>query len=175
MRKMKYAAAICEALDEEMARDKNVLMLGEDVGFIGGNFKCSEGLLEKYGDLRMKDTPISEQGFLGMVDREITDKVTKQLEGMGIVIHTSAKVTAITDKAVVFEKDGKEQSVETKKVLMSVGRGPRLDGIDTEKLGLEMNRGAIVTDEHLRTNIPHGVLPERETCRLQSGKNPADK
>lgn len=66
MRKMKYAAAICEALDEEMARDKNVLMLGEDVGFIGGNFKCSEGLLEKYGDLRMKDTPISEQGFLGM-------------------------------------------------------------------------------------------------------------
>jgi len=93
--------------------------------------------------------------IINMVDREITDKVTKQLEGMGIVIHTSAKVTAITDKAVVFEKDGKEQSVETKKVLMSVGRGPRLDGIDTEKLGLEMNRGAIVTDEHLRTNIPH--------------------
>jgi dihydrolipoamide dehydrogenase len=93
--------------------------------------------------------------IINMVDREITDKVTKQLEGMGIVIHTSAKVTAITDKAVVFEKDGKEQSVETKKVLMSVGRGPRLDGIDTEKLGLETNRGAIVTDEHLRTNIPH--------------------
>jgi len=93
--------------------------------------------------------------IINMVDREITDKVTKQLEGMGIVIHTSAKVTAITDKAVVFEKDGKEQSVETKKVLMSVGRGPRLDGIDTEKLGLETKRGAIVTDEHLRTNIPH--------------------
>ncbi len=66
MKKVTYAQAICEAMDEEMARDKNVLLLGEDVGFLGGNFKTAVGLREKYGDLRVKDTPISENSFLGM-------------------------------------------------------------------------------------------------------------
>ena len=66
MKEITYAQAVCEALDEEMERDPNVLILGEDVGFIGGNFKTSVGLLGKYGDLRVKDTPISEQGFVGM-------------------------------------------------------------------------------------------------------------
>ena len=66
MKEITYAQAVCEALDEEMERDPNVLTLGEDVGFIGGNFKTSVGLLDKYGDLRVKDTPISEQGFVGM-------------------------------------------------------------------------------------------------------------
>lgn len=65
-KKITYAQAICEAIDEEMARDKNVLILGEDVGVLGGNFKTGVGLQEKYGDLRVKDTPISENSFLGM-------------------------------------------------------------------------------------------------------------
>lgn len=65
-KKITYAQAICEAIDEEMARDKNVLILGEDVGVLGGNFKTAMGLREKYGDLRVKDTPISENSFLGM-------------------------------------------------------------------------------------------------------------
>jgi pyruvate dehydrogenase E1 component beta subunit len=66
MREIMYRDAIREALDEEMARDGNVLLIGEDVAFIGGNFKTSVGLYEKYGDLRIKDTPISEAGFVGM-------------------------------------------------------------------------------------------------------------
>jgi len=66
MKELTYAQAICEALDEEMAKDENIVLLGEDVGFIGGNFKTSVGLLEKYGNLRVKDTPISEAGFVGM-------------------------------------------------------------------------------------------------------------
>jgi len=66
MKEITYAQAVCEALDEEMERDPNVLVLGEDVGFLGGNFKTSVGLMDKYGDLRCKDTPISEQGFVGM-------------------------------------------------------------------------------------------------------------
>lgn len=66
MRKMKYAQAIRETLDEAMAKDDRIIIIGEDVGYIGGNFKCTEGLLEKYGDLRVKDSPISEQGFVGM-------------------------------------------------------------------------------------------------------------
>lgn len=66
MRELMYRDAIQEALDEEMARDASVFMIGEDVGRIGGNFKCSVGLLEKYGDLRCKDSPISEAGIVGL-------------------------------------------------------------------------------------------------------------
>lgn len=66
MKKMMYRDAIREALDEEMARDEKVFVMGEDVGFLGGNFNCTKGLMEKYGDLRCKDTPISEAGFVGM-------------------------------------------------------------------------------------------------------------
>lgn len=66
MKEITYAQAINEALDEEMARDENVVLLGEDVGVIGGNFKTSVGLRNKYGEWRVKDTPISESGFVGI-------------------------------------------------------------------------------------------------------------
>ena len=66
MREIMYRDAVCEALDEEMARDERVILIGEDIGFIGGNFKTTVGLLDKYGDLRVKDSPISEAGIVGM-------------------------------------------------------------------------------------------------------------
>lgn len=66
MKKLMVRDAVREALDEEMARDEGVFVLGEDVGVIGGNFKCTVGLLEKYGDLRCKDSPISEAGIVGL-------------------------------------------------------------------------------------------------------------
>jgi pyruvate dehydrogenase E1 component beta subunit len=49
-----------------MERDGRVMLIGEDVAFIGGNFKATVGLYEKYGDLRVKDSPISEAGIVGM-------------------------------------------------------------------------------------------------------------
>lgn len=66
MRKLMYRDAVREALDEEMARDDRVFVMGEDVGVIGGNFKCTVGLRDKYGDMRCKDTPISESGMVGI-------------------------------------------------------------------------------------------------------------
>ena len=66
MREIMYRDAICEALDEEMARDESVFVIGEDVGIIGGNFKTTVGLRDKYGDLRCKDSPISEAGIVGL-------------------------------------------------------------------------------------------------------------
>ncbi len=66
VKEIMYRDAICEALDEEMAKDSSIFLMGEDVGLIGGNFKTSVGLLEKYGDLRVKDSPISEAGIVGM-------------------------------------------------------------------------------------------------------------
>lgn len=64
-RLLTYAEAIKEALDQEMARDESVFLMGEDIGVWGNLFGCSRGLLEKYGKQRVRDTPISEAAFTG--------------------------------------------------------------------------------------------------------------
>jgi 2-oxoisovalerate dehydrogenase E1 component beta subunit len=60
-----YIQAINQAMHEEMARDENVLLLGEDVGILGGAFKATEGLSEKFGPERVVDTPIAESLIIG--------------------------------------------------------------------------------------------------------------
>ncbi|OGP81144.1 MAG: pyruvate dehydrogenase [Deltaproteobacteria bacterium RBG_16_64_85] len=68
-----YIQAINQAMHEEMARDGNVLLLGEDVGVLGGAFKATEGLLAKFGSERVVDTPIAESLIVGA--------------GVGLAIH----------------------------------------------------------------------------------------
>ena len=60
-----YIEAIRQAMDEELARDGNVLLMGEDVGVLGGAFKASAGLQEKHGADRVVDMPISESLIVG--------------------------------------------------------------------------------------------------------------
>lgn len=66
MREIRYIKAITEALSEEMARDEDVFLIGEDVGEAGGAFGATRGLLERFGDRRVKDTPISEAAIVGL-------------------------------------------------------------------------------------------------------------
>jgi pyruvate dehydrogenase E1 component beta subunit len=65
-RKLLYRHALREAMDEELARDPNVIIMGEEVAQYNGAYKVTEGLWEKWGDKRIIDTPISEAGFIGM-------------------------------------------------------------------------------------------------------------
>ena len=65
MKKVTFIEAITQALDEEMARDDRVFLLGEDIGLYGGVFKATKGLLDKYGAERVIDTPISEVYIAG--------------------------------------------------------------------------------------------------------------
>lgn len=58
--------AIRDAMDVMMERDKRVVVFGQDVGFFGGVFRCTEGLQRKYGSSRCFDTPISETGIVGI-------------------------------------------------------------------------------------------------------------
>lgn len=60
-----FLEAIREAIWEEMERDPAVFLLGEDIGVYGGAFKVTDGMLERFGELRVIDTPISEIGFTG--------------------------------------------------------------------------------------------------------------
>jgi len=65
-RELRYADALNEAMDEEMARDDAVFLIGEDVDLYGGVYNLSMNLAERYGAKRVVGTPISEQGFVGL-------------------------------------------------------------------------------------------------------------
>lgn len=66
MREITYIQAVNEALREEMERDPNVFVIGEDVGELGGGFGATRGLLAQFGPKRVRQTPISESGFTGL-------------------------------------------------------------------------------------------------------------
>ena len=66
LKEIRYIRAITEALREEMARDENVFIIGVDVGAGGGAFSATRGLLQEFGERRVKDAPISESAFVGL-------------------------------------------------------------------------------------------------------------
>jgi pyruvate dehydrogenase E1 component beta subunit len=66
MSELRYREALNQALREELARDERVVLMGEDIGVFGGAFKVTEGLLEEFGERRVRDTPISENTIVGI-------------------------------------------------------------------------------------------------------------
>src|SRR5437879_13761036 len=66
MREITYRQALNEALAEELERDPNVFLMGEEVAEYNGAYKVSQGLLQRFGPKRIIDTPISENGFAGL-------------------------------------------------------------------------------------------------------------
>src|SRR3979490_1239030 len=66
MRQIRYREALREAMEEEMRRDPNVFLMGEEVAQYDGAYKVSQGMLKKFGARRVVDTPISEGGFAGI-------------------------------------------------------------------------------------------------------------
>ena len=64
-REISFIEALNEAFHQEMARDEDVILMGEDVGVTGGIFQVSKGLMDKFGEERVRDTPISEATFVG--------------------------------------------------------------------------------------------------------------
>jgi pyruvate dehydrogenase E1 component beta subunit len=65
MAELTYRSAVAHGIAQEMRRDPNLVMLGEDIATAGGVFKTTVGLLDEFGPSRIRDTPISEQAILG--------------------------------------------------------------------------------------------------------------
>ena len=76
--------ALREATDEEMSRDASVFVLGEDIGHYGGSYKVTKDLHKKYGDLRILDTPIAENSFMGMAIGAAMTGLRPIVEGMNM-------------------------------------------------------------------------------------------
>jgi pyruvate/2-oxoglutarate/acetoin dehydrogenase E1 component len=66
MAELRYREALNAALREELHRDERVMLMGEDIGVFGGAFKVTAGLLEEFGERRVRDTPISENTIVGV-------------------------------------------------------------------------------------------------------------
>ncbi len=90
----------------------------------------------------------------GENDPDLVKILQKNYEKKGVTFLLSAKVTQVKDGEVCFEKDGKAQSVKADKVLLSIGRRANTKDIGLENIHVLTERGAIVTDTHMKTNQP---------------------
>src|SRR5210317_1006515 len=66
MRQIQFREALREAMSEEMRRDENIFLMGEEVALYNGAYKVSQGMLHEFGEKRVVDTPIAELGFTGI-------------------------------------------------------------------------------------------------------------
>ena len=89
----------------------------------------------------------------GPTEKEISSILQKSLEKKGVIFNLGSKVTAIEKDGVVFERNGKAEKVNADKILLSIGRRAVTQGIGLENIGVNIERGAIVTDDNMRTNV----------------------
>ncbi len=109
MRTLRFNEAVREALVQEMLRDERVFVFGEDVAHHGGVFRVTDGLLERFGPVRVFDTPIAESGIIGMgvgaalvgmrpvAEIQFTDLITVAMDQL---VSSAAKARFVTDGAM---------------------------------------------------------------------------
>jgi pyruvate dehydrogenase E1 component beta subunit len=102
--------AINQGLDEEMARDPSVFMLGEEIAQYQGAYKITKGLHEKYGDARVIDTPITEMGFTGLAIGAALKDLRPVVEFMTINFSMQAIDQIVNSAAKQFYMSGGELS-----------------------------------------------------------------
>ncbi len=134
-----------EILDLEKIPESLVVIGGGVIGLEMASYFSSVGT--KVTVVEMLDK------IAGPTEKEISSILQKTLERKGIKFNLGCKVTAIEADGVVFEKDGKSEKIVAEKVLLSIGRRAVTQGIGLESIGVNLERGAIVTDDTMRTNV----------------------
>ena len=138
----------------------DVRTLPERLVIIGGGYIGIE-FASMYANFGSQVTVVqNEDAFLPREDAEITAAVLDSVEGRGIRVIRGAGVRRIDDEAdqavVTVEISGAEERLPADAVLVATGRRPNVDGLNLEAAGVELTeRGAVRTDEHLRTTAPN--------------------
>ncbi len=140
-----FALTNREILDLREIPEKLVVIGGGVIGLEMASYFNSVG--SKVTVVEMLDH------IAGPTDSEISKILQKNYMKKGIEFLLGAKVTAVGDGSVSYEKDGKEVKLAADKVLVSIGRRAVTAGVGLETIGVEMNRGAIVTDEYCHTSV----------------------
>ena len=189
-----YWEAIRRAHDEELTNDPNVIVIGEDVGVVGGTYKATSGLYQKYGEHRIIDTPISENSFTGIGIGASMAGVRPIIEIMSInfallaldtLINAAAKIRYMSGGRVscpiVMRTPGgtahqlaAQHSARLARMFMSTSglrvvtpRGP-LDACGMLKSAVRCNDPVIVI-EHERMYNLKGEVPDHEFFRPLEG------
>ncbi len=89
----------------------------------------------------------------GPIDEDISENLLANYKKKGIEFRLGCKVTSIGDDGVTFEDNGEKEELKAEKILLSIGRRPNIVDIGLENLDIYTEKGAIVTDDYLRTNI----------------------
>lgn len=134
-----------EVLDLKAIPDRIVVIGGGVIGVELAYFLASAGAEVEIVEFLDR--------LLPMVDREITAMIEQQFADMDVQIHTGARVLRIEDDGVVFEKGGQNQKIQCQAVLMAVGREPYTEGLALENAGVKIEKGRILTDETMATNV----------------------
>ncbi len=118
-------------------------VIGIEFAYLFSSFGCKVTVIELM------------PGILPMIDEEISKLAQKRLQQMGVEFALGAKVSCICNNEVIFNIDGHDKSIKAEATLIAIGRIPNIDGLELDKAGVKTNKGTIVTDEKLMTNIPH--------------------
>ncbi|MBP7175047.1 MAG: dihydrolipoyl dehydrogenase [Thermoclostridium sp.] len=135
-----------EILDLKTLPEKLVIIGGGVIGLEMASYFNSAGC--KVTVVEMLDH------VAGPTDREISSILYNNYKKAGVDFRLSAKVTQITSDSVFFDTAEGIQSVPADKVLVSIGRKPKTEGLGLENIHVETERGRICTDENMQTNIP---------------------
>ncbi|MCE1197478.1 MAG: dihydrolipoyl dehydrogenase [Marinilabiliales bacterium] len=143
---------------DQILTNREILKLQEtpaSLVIIGGGVIGME-FASLFNSLGTKVTVIEmlDEILTGM-DREMSAMMRQIYAKKGVTFHLASKVTEVHGTEVIFEKEGKKESVTGDKVLVSVGRKPVTTGFGLENLGVELDRGGIRVDEKMRTNVPN--------------------
>ena len=141
-----YALTNREVLDLDAIPASIVIVGGGVIGLEMASYFNSVG--SKVYVVEMMDH------IAGATDREISEMLRKEYASRGVEFILGARVTSIKDKTVTYEKDGKSVALPSDYALVSIGRRPRTQGLGCENVGLKLERGAIVTNEYGKTNVP---------------------
>jgi dihydrolipoamide dehydrogenase len=140
-----FAMTNREILDLEVIPESLVIIGGGVIGLEMASYFGTVG--SKVTVIEMLDK------IAGPTEKEISKILQGELRKKGIVFKLGCKVTAVEENKVIYEKDGKQEEAEADKVLLSIGRKAHTADLGLESIGVQTERGVIITDEYMRTNV----------------------
>lgn len=118
-------------------------VIGMEFAYILNSFGCKVTVVEFLKEC------------LSTMDGDIAKRLRKVHEKQGITFYFQSGVKRIEGNQVIFERKGKDQTIEAEKVLVATGRKANIDSLHLENTGVETNRHGIVVDDNMRTNVEH--------------------
>src|SRR5208283_1722765 len=134
MTQMTYREAVRAALREALQSDPRVFLMGEDVGRYGGAFACSRGLLEEFGPERVRDTPLSESGFVGAGIGAALGGMRPIVEVMTVNFSLLALDQIVNNAAAIRHMSGGQFSIPLV-IRMATGAGRQVAAQHSHSLG----------------------------------------